>query len=58
MMITVSHVKNFDDQKIPSETQVFPVFVCGIGEKPVISGLDGKLPVVWKKRQNFSIELF
>ena len=57
----MSHVKNFDDQKIPreipSETQVFPVFVCGIEEKPVISGLNGKLPVNrWseKKRQNSS----
>ena len=45
----VSHVKNFDDQKIPCEIlsirQVLPVFACVIEEKTVISGLEGELPV-------------
>jgi hypothetical protein len=45
----VSHVKNFDDQKIPREMlsikKVLPVFACVNEEKTVISGLEGELPV-------------
>ena len=52
----VSHVKNFDDQKIPREIlsmrQVLPVFACVIEEKTVISGLEGELPVIRKEIKN------
>jgi hypothetical protein len=58
----VSHVKNFDDQKIPrkilSIRQVLPVFACVIEEKTVISGLEGELPVNRLSEKKFSIELF